>query len=128
MCRRRHADCRHKKRAVAPRWFMKYRSIRKDSRDWTSYALGGLFAAFVAFLYGPMVVIYILSFQGPTGGMTFPMVGVSTSWFHGLLEQERIGDIPSAFGRSLSLAPVVSVLTVTITVLAGLAFRRGFRG
>ena len=40
-------------------------------RPWTFYAFAGFFALFVAFLYGPMTVIYILSFQGPQGGMTF---------------------------------------------------------
>ena len=35
-----------------------------DSRPWTFYALGGLFAAYLLFLYGPMFVIYVLSFQG----------------------------------------------------------------
>ena len=31
------------------------------------------FMLFVLFLYGPMIVIYVLSFQGPNGGLTFPM-------------------------------------------------------
>ena len=38
-------------------------------------------APILLFLYGPMVVIYVLSFQGPNGGVTFPMVGVSLDWF-----------------------------------------------
>ena len=32
------------------------------------YVLAALFAAFVLFLYGPVVTIMILSFQGPRGG------------------------------------------------------------
>ena len=44
-----------------------------DRRPWTFYALGGLFAAYLLFLYGPMFVIYLLSFQGENGGVTFPM-------------------------------------------------------
>ena len=47
------------------------------SRPWTFYALATLFGAYLLFLYGPMLVIYVLSFQGPNGGVTFPMVGVS---------------------------------------------------
>ena len=50
-------------------------------RPWTFYALGAFFALFVLFLYGPMIAIYILSFQGPNGGLTFPMNGVSLHWF-----------------------------------------------
>ena len=41
-------------------------------RPWTFYAYAAFFTLFVLFLYGPMTVIYILSFQGPSGGMTFP--------------------------------------------------------
>ena len=36
---------------------------------------------FVLFLYGPTLTIVILSFQGPDGGLTFPMNGVSLHWF-----------------------------------------------
>ena len=38
-------------------------------RPWTFYALGALFCAWLLFLYGPMIVIYVLSFQGPNGGV-----------------------------------------------------------
>ena len=53
--------------------------------------LAAFFALFVAFLYGPMSAIYILSFQGPTGGLTFPMNGVSLHWFAALFNQQRTG-------------------------------------
>jgi putative spermidine/putrescine transport system permease protein len=98
------------------------------SRPWTFYAFAAFFGLFVAFLYGPMVVIYILSFQGPSGGMTFPMNGVSLHWFVALVEQTRVGDIAGSFQRSIMLAAMVAVATVLIAVLAGLAFRRPFRG
>ena len=32
------------------------------------WCLGALFAAFVAFLYGPTLTILVLSFQGPGAG------------------------------------------------------------
>jgi putative spermidine/putrescine transport system permease protein len=82
----------------------------------------------VLFLYGPMIVIYILSFQGPNGGMTFPLNGVSLHWFAALVSQTRVGDIAGSFIRSISLAAIVAVVTVVLAVLAGLAFRRRFRG
>src|SRR5258708_383479 len=99
-----------------------------DARPWTFYALAAFFALFVLFLYGPMIVIYVLSFQGPNGGMTFPLIGVSVHWFEALIEQQRTGDIAGAFKRSLALAGLVTVLTVVLSVTAGLAFRRRFRG
>jgi putative spermidine/putrescine transport system permease protein len=97
-------------------------------RPWTFYALATLFGVFLLFLYGPMLVIYILSFQGPDGGVTFPMVGTSLVWFEDILKPGQMANIPVSFGRSIALASVVSLLTVTISVAAGLAFRRRFPG
>jgi putative spermidine/putrescine transport system permease protein len=97
-------------------------------RPWTFYALAAFFTLFVLFLYGPMSAIYILSFQGPTGGLTFPMQGTSLHWFHALFAQQRTGDFAGAFTRSITLALIVLTLTVAFSVLAGLAFRRRFPG
>jgi len=98
------------------------------SRPWTFYFFAAFFTLFVMFLYGPMTVIYILSFQGPQGGMTFPMNGFSLEWFQSLFAQKRVGEIAGAFVRSIELALVVAVITVVLSVVAGLAFRRRFRG
>jgi putative spermidine/putrescine transport system permease protein len=87
-----------------------------------------VFALFVLFLYGPMLTIIVLSFQGPTGGLTFPMHGVSTHWFVRLWGGLGVVDIWAAFARSLKLGAVVMALTVVISLLAGYAFRRRFRG
>jgi putative spermidine/putrescine transport system permease protein len=97
-------------------------------RPWTFYALATLFGAFLAFLYGPMLVIYVLSFQGPDGGVTFPMVGVSTGWFADIFKPGQMANIPVSFSRSITLATIVSLSTVAISVAAGLAFRRPFAG
>ena len=97
-------------------------------RPWTFYALAAFFTLFVLFLYGPMSAIYILSFQGPTGGLTFPMQGVSLHWFTALFEQQRTGDFAGSFLRSMALALLVMAATVTFSVMAGLAFRRRFFG
>jgi putative spermidine/putrescine transport system permease protein len=99
-----------------------------DERPWTFYALATLFGAFLVFLYGPMLMIYILSFQGPNGGVTFPMVGTSVSWFVDIFEPGQMANIPVSFSRSMALATVVSLGTVAISVAAGLAFRRPFPG
>lgn len=104
--------------------------VRKQlgRRPASFYFLAAFFALFVAFLYGPMSAIYILSFQGPSGGLTFPMRGVSLHWFYALFEQQRTGDFAGAFSRSILLALVVLTLTVALSVLAGMAFRRRFPG
>ena len=100
----------------------------REGRPPAFYALAAVFGLFVLFLYGPMVTIIVLSFQGPTGGLTFPLHGVSTHWFVRLWDGLGVVDIWAAFGRSLRLGVVVMVLTVVISLLAGYAFRRGFRG
>ena len=97
-------------------------------RGLSFYLLAAFFALFVLFLYGPTATILILSFQGPEGGLTFPMNGVSLHWFRNLFEQQAVGDFGGSFRRSIALGLMVMVLTVLFSVLAGFAFRRRFRG
>ena len=75
-----------------------------------------------------MLVIYVLSFQGPNGGVTFPMVGISLVWFEDIFRPGQMANIPVSFGRSIALASIVSLLTVVFSVAAGLGFRRRFPG
>ena len=98
------------------------------SRPWTFYVLAALFVLFVMFLYGPMIAILILSFQGPSAGLVFPLRDPGYMWFQELFNPRRTGDVVGAFSRSLPLALIVMVLTVLISVTAGFAFRRRFRG
>ena len=99
-----------------------------DKRPAAFWFLALFFAAYVLFLYGPMLVIVILSFQGPEGGLTFPLRGLSTHWFHKLAQGLGTVDIASALQRSLALGLVVMALTVVFSVLAGLAFRKRLAG
>ncbi|MBS7542248.1 ABC transporter permease [Ancylobacter oerskovii] len=93
------------------------------------YVLTAFFVLFVLFLYGPLTTIFILSFQGPNGGLTFPMNGTSLHWFRNLLfEQQAVGDFGGAFSRSLVLGLMTMAATVVVSLLAGLAFRRRFLG
>jgi putative spermidine/putrescine transport system permease protein len=100
-----------------------------ERRTASFYWLAALFTLFVLFLYGPMIAIVALSFQGPEGGLTFPMNGVSTYWF-GKLWQEGLPnvDIWAAFMRSVWLGLAVTTLTVVLALLAGLAYRKRFWG
>lgn len=92
------------------------------------WPLAAVFALFIVFLYGPMITIFVLSFQGPQGGLTFPLRGVSLHWFYKLAEGLGTVDIGAAFRRSLMLGVVVMALTVVLSVLAGLAFRKKLWG
>jgi len=100
----------------------------KEPRAAGFWPLAIVFALFVLFMYGPMAVIFVLSFQGPEGGLTFPLRGVSLHWFHKLAEGLGTVDIGAAFLRSLMLGGVVMLFTVVLSVLAGLAFRKPLRG
>lgn len=99
-----------------------------EKRPAAFYLLAAFFTLFVLFLYGPTITIAILSFQGPEGGLTFPMRGVSTHWFHELFAQQAVGDIWGAFRRSFALGLMVMVATVVISLMAGLGFRKRFPG
>lgn len=97
-------------------------------RPLSFWLLGTVFAAFVLFLYGPMFTIFVLSFQGPEGGLTFPMRGTSLHWFRQLWEGIGVIDIGAALRRSLALGTVVMMLTVGLSLLAGLAYRKKLPG
>ena len=86
------------------------------------------FGLFVIFLYGPISTIVILSFQGPNGGLTFPMNGWSTHWFVALFEQQRVGDFKGSFLRSFALGTIVMVISMLFGVMVGQAYRYKFRG
>ena len=99
-----------------------------EARGRSFYLLAAFFALFILFLYGPTITIAILSFQGPRGGLTFPMNGVSMHWFRDLFEQQAVGDIWGSFRRSFALGFMVMVTTVIVSVMGGLAFRKRFAG
>ncbi|EKJ93110.1 ABC transporter permease [Agrobacterium sp. CMT1] len=102
--------------------------MHREKRGREFYILAFFFALFVLFLYGPLSAILILAFQGPNGGLTFPLNGVSLHWFGNLFEQQAVGDFGGSFRRSFALGVMVMVVTVLVSLLAGLAFRRRFIG
>ena len=56
------------------------------------------------------------------------MKGFSLHWFVDLFTQVRTGDVKGSFDRSMKLAVIVTIVTVVVSFLAGLAFRQRFRG
>ena len=91
-------------------------------------------ALFLLFLYGPLLVLAILSFQtGPEGGPQFPIVEWSTYWYRqifGLTPPSRIAPLPieGSLTRSLILAFMTTVVSTVLGVLSAQAFRQRFRG
>ena len=97
-------------------------------RGLSYYVLAGFFTLFLIFLYGPTITIAILSFQGPQGGLTFPMNGWSFHWYRDLFQEQAVGDIWGSFRRSFALGLMVMITTVVVSVMGGLAFRKRFAG
>ena len=100
----------------------------REMHPLTFAVLSAVFALFVLFLYLPTATIVTLSLQGPQGGLVFPMKGFSAHWLADVFRPQSIGDIHGSFGRSLKLGLLAMLVTVTLSFLAGLAFRRGFKG
>jgi putative spermidine/putrescine transport system permease protein len=92
----------------------------------------------LAVLYFPFVVMAILSFQGPRGGHTFPLRGVSTIWYWKLFNPgkltpysdvgEFLGDYLASLQRSVVLAVITMLISTALALMAAQAFRRGFKG
>lgn len=102
--------------------------MAREGRQKGFWPLAFVFGLFVLFLYGPVITVFVLSFQGPEGGLTFPMRGASLHWYRELWEGLGVVDIGAALRRSLVLGLVVMVLTVLLSLLAGLAFRKKLGG
>ncbi len=92
------------------------------------FVLLSVLGLFILFLYGPTLTIAVLSFQGPDGGLTFPMNGFSFHWFRRLFETQAVGDFGGSLARSFALATMVMATTVVVSLAAGMAFRRRFAG
>lgn len=97
-------------------------------------ALGFYTVVFIAFLYAPLIVLAILSFQsGPEGGPQFPIIHWSLYWYRhlfGLTPPSRVAPLPigDALIRSLILAFVTMVTSTVLGTLTAQAFRRRFKG
>ncbi|WP_375259026.1 ABC transporter permease [Citreimonas sp.] len=88
---------------------------------------------FLLFLYGPMIVLAILSFQSQGGGPQFPVQEWSIYWYRhllGLAETSRVSQLPvgESLIRSLVLAFMTTVVSVTLGTMSAEAFRTRFKG
>lgn len=89
---------------------------------------------FIAFLYGPFIIMGILSFQkGPDGGPQFPIIEWSIFWYQqvlGFAPPSRVAPLPigEALTRSLSLSFATMVVSTVLGTLTAQAFRTKFKG
>jgi len=93
-----------------------------------TWALGTFFALFLLFLYGPMLCMVVLSFQGPDGGVSFPAKGLLSLHWYSQLAAPALAPLRDAARASLSLSAVVALVTGVLSLSLGMAFRRRFRG
>ncbi len=103
-------------------------TARRAKQVGTKAGFSVYYAIFLVFIYGPMIAMFILSFQGPRGGTSLPMRGFSFYWWEKLLEPSTVGDLRGALGRSLILALVVMVITAVFATMLAMAFRKRFVG
>ena len=100
----------------------------RKRRAWVKAGFGAYYAVFIVFVFGPMIAMFVLSFQGPKGGTSFPMRGVSLHWWIKLIEPSAVGDLQGALVRSLMLAVIVMVITAVFSTMLAMAFRKPFFG
>lgn len=93
----------------------------------------------LCFIYVPILLIALLSFQGPQGGATFPIRDPGTLWYRSLVDLSVITDHPDYLGQavfdfkasivnSLKLAVTTALISTTIAMAAAQAMRSSFRG
>ncbi len=97
-------------------------------RTWIKTGYSVYYALFLIFIYGPMIAMFVLSFQGRRGGTSFPMRGVSLYWWEKLIEPSTVGDLQGALLRSLILALIVTAVTALFSTMLAMAFRKRFAG
>jgi putative spermidine/putrescine transport system permease protein len=107
--------------------------VLKQKRDWAKLWLAVYFGLFLLFLYLPMLLMGVLSFQGLYGGVTFPFRGpIDIRWWQSLFDsgipgshadQIRDSGLQSLW-LSLAAGAIVSLIAFTLSM----AFRRRFRG
>jgi spermidine/putrescine transport system permease protein len=85
------------------------------------YAMRAFFVLVVVFLYAPIVVLLVFSFND-SQVPTFPLSGFTLHWYHQFLENS---DLRGALETSAIVAAVSSVGAVLLGILASLALARG---
>jgi putative spermidine/putrescine transport system permease protein len=101
--------------------------------DWAKFGLGTYFVLFLIFLYAPMILMGILSFQGIFGSITWPFQGpVSIEWWQSLYDENIPGshaaEIRESGRVSLLVSLAAGVIVSLIAFTLSMAFRRKFRG
>ena len=106
---------------------------------WARISLAVPVLIVLGFIYVPILLITLLSFQGPQGGATFPIRDPGTLWYRSLADLSVITEHPDYLGQavfdfkasivnSLKLAVTTAFVSTTIAMAAAQAMRSRFRG
>jgi putative spermidine/putrescine transport system permease protein len=100
----------------------------KPRRDWAKFGLATYFVVFLFFLYVPMILMAILSFQGSYGNLTFPFRGpFSGVWWRSLFDSSIPGSIATDVRSSGETSLWLSLAAGAIVALLGFALSVSFR-
>jgi putative spermidine/putrescine transport system permease protein len=102
--------------------------VSQQLKDRLSKAgFGVWFGAFLVFLYGPILVMLVLSLQSSAGGSTFPARGLVTGYWYSYLGNSNTVAIRQAAVVSLILAIVVGLIGSSLSLTLIMAYRRMHR-
>jgi spermidine/putrescine transport system permease protein len=89
------------------------------------FVMRGFFALVVVFLYAPIVILLVFSFNN-SDLPAFPLSGFTLRWYHDFLHN---ADLRGALQTSAIIAALSSIGAVALGILASIAIaRRRFRG
>jgi putative spermidine/putrescine transport system permease protein len=86
--------------------------------------LGIWYGLFLVFLYGPILVMLVLSLQNSNGGSTFPAKGLITGYWYSYLGSSNLAAIRHAAVVSLILALIVGLISSSLSLSLIMAYRR----
>ncbi len=104
----------------------------RKRRDWAKWGLGTYFVAFLVFLYAPIILMGVLSFQGYFGAITFPFRGpLSLRWWRLLFDPSQFGshanEIKTAALGSLWISLTAGAIVAFVAFTLSMAFRQRWR-
>ena len=105
------------------------RNIRKPAHSYRPYrgyrtALWIYAGAFYTFLYGPLLMIVLLSFND-SEIVGFPIQGFTTHWYSVVFESPTL---LKALANSLSVGFMAAIIATTLALSLAMGFRHQFRG
>ncbi|MBV8954610.1 MAG: ABC transporter permease subunit [Solirubrobacterales bacterium] len=90
----------------------------------SKWGLGIWFGIFLVFLYGPILVMLVLSLQDSSGGSTFPARGLISGYWYSYLGNSASAALRTAAGVSVVLAIIVGLIASALALSLIMAYRR----